>query len=80
MPVSVRLFGEAPGPPRHFFLSFLGFSIITKYCTYRVYFFTTTKTTTNIVNRCEYVPQKETIARLPGGLSEQIAIKGRSSW
>jgi len=22
----------------------------------------------------------ETIARLPGGLSEQIAIKGRSSW
>ena len=23
---------------------------------------------------------RETIARLPGGLSEQIAIKGRSSW
>ena len=23
---------------------------------------------------------EETIARLPGGLSEQIAIKGRSSW
>jgi len=25
-------------------------------------------------------PKTETIARLPGGLSEQIAIKGRSSW
>ena len=24
--------------------------------------------------------KRETIARLPGGLSEQIAIKGRSSW
>jgi len=29
-----------------------------------------------LVNALEY----ETIARLPGGLSEQIAIKGRSSW
>jgi hypothetical protein len=29
----------------------------------------------------EEIPQEiETIARLPGGLSEQIAIKGRSSW
>ena len=26
------------------------------------------------------IPEVETIARLPGGLSEQIAIKGRSSW
>ena len=26
------------------------------------------------------VRSNETIARLPGGLSEQIAIKGRSSW
>jgi len=26
------------------------------------------------------VARSETIARLPGGLSEQIAIKGRSSW
>ena len=26
------------------------------------------------------MPLYETIARLPGGLSEQIAIKGRSSW
>ena len=27
-----------------------------------------------------YPVKGETIARLPGGLSEQIAIKGRSSW
>jgi hypothetical protein len=46
------------GPPRHFFLSFLGFFIITKYCTYGVYLFTMTKATINIVKRCEYVPQK----------------------
>ena len=28
----------------------------------------------------KYPKKVETIARLPGGLSEQIAIKGRSSW
>ena len=27
-----------------------------------------------------FYEKDETIARLPGGLSEQIAIKGRSSW
>ena len=31
-------------------------------------------------SRDEMVRNVETIARLPGGLSEQIAIKGRSSW
>jgi len=35
----------------------------------------------HIISRIiEIAEKKETIARLPGGLSEQIAIKGRSSW
>ena len=46
------------GPPRHFFLSFLRFSIVTNYCTYTLYLLTITKATTNIVERCENVPQK----------------------
>src|SRR5271166_5879332 len=46
------------GPPRHFFLSFLRFSIVTNYCTYILYLLTITKATTNIVKRCEDVPQK----------------------
>src|SRR5208337_4684635 len=46
------------GPPRHFFLSFLRFSIVTNYCTYTLYLLTITKATTNIVKRCENVPQK----------------------
>ena len=32
------------------------------------------------VTMVDRVEKFETIARLPGGLSEQIAIKGRSSW
>src|SRR5208282_5105598 len=47
-----------PGPPRLFSLSFLGFSIITKYCTYRLYLLTMTKATTNLVKTREDVPQK----------------------
>src|SRR5208282_4455631 len=47
-----------PGPPRLFSLSFLGFSISTKYCTYRVYLLTMTKATTNLVKTREDVPQK----------------------
>jgi len=47
-----------PGPPRHFFLSFLRFSIVTNYCTYRLYLFIITKATENIVKRCDDVPQK----------------------
>src|SRR5271166_3045227 len=46
------------GPPRHFFLSFLRFSIVTNYCTYILYLLTITKATTNIVKRCDDVPQK----------------------
>jgi hypothetical protein len=46
------------GPPRHFFLSFLGFSIVTNYHTYTLYLLSTTKATTNIVKRCEDVPQR----------------------
>ena len=30
--------------------------------------------------RGDFDGQIETIARLPGGLSEQIAIKGRNAW
>ena len=48
----------APGPPRHFFLSFLRFSIVTNYCTCRLYLFVMTKATANIVKRCDDVPQK----------------------
>ena len=47
-----------PGPPRHFFLSFLGFSIVTNYRTYTLYLLAMTKTTTTRVKRCEYVPQR----------------------
>ena len=50
--------GQSPGPPRHFFLSFLGFSIVTNYRTYTLYLLPTTKATTNIVKRCEDVPQR----------------------
>src|SRR5208283_4314924 len=50
--------GGTPGPPRLFSLSFLGFSIITKYCTYRLYLLTMTKATTNLVKTREDVPQK----------------------
>src|SRR5271157_6162788 len=39
---------STPGPPRHFFLSFLRFSIVTNYCTYTLYLLTITKATTNI--------------------------------
>ena len=46
------------GPPRHFFLSFLRFSIVTNYCTYTLYLLMITKATTNIVEICENVPQK----------------------
>ena len=46
------------GPPRHFFLSFLGFSIVTNYRTYTLYLLSTTKATTNLVKRCEDVPQR----------------------
>ena len=49
--------GES-GPPRHFFLSFLGFSIVTNYRTYTLYLLSRTKATTNIVKRCEDVPQR----------------------
>ena len=49
---------DEPGPPRHFFLSFLRFSIVTNYCTYTLYLLTITKATTNIVEICENVPQK----------------------
>ena len=47
-----------PGPPRHFFLSFLRFSIVTNYFTYILYLLMTTKATANIVKRCDNVPQK----------------------
>src|SRR5271157_4521502 len=47
-----------PGPPRHFFLSFLRFSIVTNYCTCRLYLLVMTKATANIVKRCDDVPQK----------------------
>ena len=46
------------GPPRHFFLSFLRFSIVTNYCTCRLYLLVITKATANIVKRCDDVPQK----------------------
>src|SRR5271157_3396131 len=46
------------GPPRHFFLSFLRFSIVTNYCTCRLYLLIMTKATANIVKRCDDVPQK----------------------
>ena len=46
------------GPPRHFFLSFLRFSIVTNYCTYILYLLMITKATANIVKRCDDVPQK----------------------
>ena len=46
------------GPPRHFFLSFLRFSIVTNYCIYRLYLLMITKATANIVKRCDDVPQK----------------------
>ena len=46
------------GPPRHFFLSFLGFSIVTNYRTYTLYLLSTTKATTNLVKRFEDVPQR----------------------
>ena len=49
---------QDPGPPRHFFLSFLRFSIVTNYCTYTLYLLTITKAATNIVEICENVPQK----------------------
>ena len=52
------LFGLNAGPPRHFFLSFLGFSIVTNYRTYTLYLLSTTKATTNILKRCEDVPQR----------------------
>src|SRR5271157_1062890 len=54
---SVRLVSPS-GPPRHFFLSFQRFSIGINYCTYTLYLLTITKATTNIVERCENVPQK----------------------
>ena len=50
--------GAVAGPPRHFFLSFLGFSIVTNYRTYTLYLLSTTKATTNLVKRCEDVPQR----------------------
>jgi hypothetical protein len=50
--------GLDPGPPRLFSLSFLGFSIITTYCTYILYLLTMTKATTNLVKTREDVPQK----------------------
>ena len=50
--------GARTGPPRHFFLSFLGFSIVTNYRTYTLYLLSTTKATTNLVKRCEDVPQR----------------------
>ena len=50
--------GNHPGPPRHFFLSFLGFSIVTNYRTYTLYLLLTTKATTNLVKRCDNVPQR----------------------
>ena len=50
--------GGDPGPPRHFFLSFLRFSIVTNYCTCRLYLLVMTKATANIVKRCDDVPQK----------------------
>ncbi len=46
------------GPPRHFFLSFLSFSIGTNNCTYILYLLIITKATANIVKRCDDVPQK----------------------
>ena len=49
---------RTPGPPRHFFLSFLGFSIVTNYRTYTLYLLSTTKATTNLVKRCDDVPQR----------------------
>src|SRR5271157_2961874 len=49
---------STPGPPRHFFLSFLRFSIVTNYCTCRLYLLVMTKATANIVKRCDDVPQK----------------------
>ena len=52
------LTGWTAGPPRHFFLSFLRFSIVTNYCTCRLYLFVMTKATANIVKRCDDVPQK----------------------
>ena len=47
-----------PGPPRLFSLSFLGFSIITKYFIYILYLLAMTKATTNLVKTREDVPQK----------------------
>ena len=56
-----RVMAQQAGPPRHFFLSFLRFSIVTNYCTYTLYLLTITKATTNIVEICENVPQKARI-------------------
>ena len=49
---------EDTGPPRHFSLSFLRFSIVTNYCTYILYLLMITKANANIVKRCDDVPQK----------------------
>ena len=50
--------GNQTGPPRHFFLSFLGFFIVTNYRTYALYLLSTTKATTHLVKRCEHVPKR----------------------
>ena len=49
---------QRAGPPRHFLLSFLGFSIVTNYRTYTLYLLSMTKATINRVKRCEYMPQR----------------------
>ena len=59
-----------PGPPRHFLLSFLGFSIVTNYRTYTLYLLSTTKATTNLVQRCEDVPK-----RFSFPLNSELAIR-----
>ena len=56
--IAWRRMVRTPGPPRHFFLSFLGFSIVTNYRTYTLYLLSTTKATTTLVKRCEDVPQR----------------------
>ncbi len=55
---AVATAGTTSGPPRHFFLSFLGFSIVTNYRTYTLYLLSTTKATTKRVKRCEDMPQR----------------------
>ena len=59
---SVRLFARATAS---LFPEFLGFSIVTNYRTYTLYLLLTTKATTNLVKRCDNVPQRFSFPPMP---------------